>query len=58
MHYGRPADVDLFEDDFADRFADFAAAAARALRGTSDAAPVYTPINEISFLAWAISETP
>jgi len=57
MHYGRPADVDIFEDDFADRFAEFAGAAARALRGTSDAVPVYTPINEISFLAWAISET-
>ena len=57
MHYGRPADVDLFSDDFADRFAEFAGAAARALRGTSDAVPVYTPINEISFLAWAISET-
>ena len=57
MHYGRPADVDLFEDDFAERFADFAGAAARALRGSGDAAPIYTPINEISFLAWAISET-
>ena len=57
MHYGRPADVDVFEDDFAERFAEFAGAAARALRGTSDAVPVYTPINEISFLAWAISET-
>ncbi|MEO7338904.1 MAG: glycosyltransferase [Caldimonas sp.] len=57
MHYGRPADVDLFDDSFANRFADFAGAAARALRGRSDEAPVYTPINEISFLAWAISET-
>ncbi|MEO5843419.1 MAG: glycosyltransferase [Caldimonas sp.] len=57
MHYGRPADVDVFSDDFAERFAEFAGAAARALRGSSDAAPVYTPINEIGFLAWAISET-
>jgi UDP-galactopyranose mutase len=57
MHYGRPADVDLFEDDFADRFADFAGAAARALRGSGAGPAIYTPINEISFLAWAISET-
>lgn len=55
--YGRPADVDIFANNFASRFADFAGAAARALRGSSDDAPVYTPINEISFLAWAISET-
>ncbi|MDQ6628793.1 MAG: hypothetical protein M3Z29_10145, partial [Pseudomonadota bacterium] len=57
MHYGIPAGVDVFADDFAERFADFAAAAARALRGRTDRAPVYTPINEISFLAWAIAET-
>ncbi len=57
MHYGRPDDVDLFEDDFAERLAEFAGAAARALRGTAGDAPVYTPVNEISFLAWAISET-
>jgi len=57
MHYGRPADVDVFADDFADRLADFAGAAARALRGMSSDVAVYTPVNEISFLAWAISET-
>ncbi|MGZ8259118.1 MAG: glycosyltransferase, partial [Caldimonas sp.] len=57
MHYGRPADVDVFDDSFADRLAEFAAAAARALRGTSAESPVFTPVNEISFLAWAIAET-
>ena len=53
MHYGTPADVSLLDDAFCERFADFAAAAARALRGTCNEAPVYTPINEISYLAWA-----
>ncbi len=53
MHYGTPADVSLLDDAFCERFADFAAVAARALRGTCDEAPVYTPINEISYLAWA-----
>ena len=57
MHYGHPADVDIFSDDFTERCADFAGAAARALRGSGIGTPIYTPINEISFLAWAISET-
>ncbi len=56
MHYGRPADVDVFDDAFALRLAAFAGAAARALRG-STLAPVFTPVNEISFLAWAIADT-
>ncbi len=53
MHYGTPADVSLLDDAFCERFADFAAAAARALRGSGDEPAVYTPINEISYLAWA-----
>ena len=56
MHYGTPADVSLLDDAFSERFADFAAAAARALRCASDEAPVYTPINEINYLAWAVTE--
>ena len=57
MHYGTPADVSMLDDDFVPRFADFAAAVARALRHASQDPPVYTPINEIGFLAWAVSET-
>lgn len=57
MHYGTPPDVSLLSDDFCERFADFAAAAARALRPLMPDAPIYTPINEIGFLAWAASET-
>lgn len=57
MHYGTPADVDLRDERFVGRFARFAAAAARALRPYHDTAPVYTPVNEISFLAWALTET-
>lgn len=55
MHYGMPPDVRVTDADFADRFADFAAAVARRLRGRSAAAPVYNPINEIGFLAWALA---
>ena len=57
MHYGVPPDVSLMDDRFCDRFVDFAAAAARALRPCSESAPVYTPINEISYLAWAACES-
>jgi beta-glucosidase/6-phospho-beta-glucosidase/beta-galactosidase len=57
MHYGTPADVSLLDDSFCERFARFAAAAAATLADVSDGAPVYTPVNEVSFLAWAASET-
>ncbi|MCW7536376.1 hypothetical protein OOT46_00720 [Aquabacterium sp. A7-Y] len=57
MHYGMPADVDIFDDRFIPRFVRFAEAVARALKPLSELPPVYTPINEISFLSWAVSET-
>jgi beta-glucosidase/6-phospho-beta-glucosidase/beta-galactosidase len=57
MHYGTPPDVSLLDDAFCERFARFAAEAAKALAPYADEAPIYTPINEISFLAWAVSQT-
>jgi beta-glucosidase/6-phospho-beta-glucosidase/beta-galactosidase len=55
MHYGTPPDVKLTDPDFASRFADFAGAAARRLRRHTGQSSVYNPINEIGFLAWAMS---
>jgi beta-glucosidase/6-phospho-beta-glucosidase/beta-galactosidase len=55
-HYGWPDDIDLFSAAFVDRFARFSRAAARYFREQSDAVPLYTPINEISFFAWAAGE--
>lgn len=55
MHYGTPPDVRVTDVDFADRFAEFAGAAARQLRCHSGAASIYNPINEIGFLAWALA---
>ncbi|MEA1648704.1 hypothetical protein UAJ10_06710 [Nitrospirillum sp. BR 11164] len=52
-HYGWPDDLDIWSPAFVDRFAGFAAAAARLVRTESDAIPFFCPINEISFLAWA-----
>ncbi|RCW65203.1 glycosyltransferase family 1 protein [Pseudorhodoferax soli] len=57
MHYGTPPDVDLRDDALIDRFAAFAAAVARALGGQGEEPPVYTLVNEISFLAWAAAHT-
>ncbi len=55
MHYGTPPDVRLTDDAAIDRFAAFARAVAREIAPRCDAPPVYNPVNEISFLAWAVS---
>lgn len=57
MHYGTPTGVNLLDDGICDRFASFARAAAMQVAECSDDAPVYTPINEIGFLAWAATQT-
>ena len=61
-HYGWPDDVDVFAENFPERFARFAKATARYISDHSSASPAnkvpfYTPINEISFLSWAICHT-
>jgi beta-glucosidase/6-phospho-beta-glucosidase/beta-galactosidase len=55
-HYGWPEDLDHYSAAFVARFARYAAAAARFIADRSDAVPFYTPINEISFFAWAAAE--
>jgi beta-glucosidase/6-phospho-beta-glucosidase/beta-galactosidase len=55
-HYGWPDDVGHDSAAFVERFARYAAAAARLIADRSDAVPFYSPINEISFLAWAAAE--
>lgn len=56
MHYGLPSDLSLHDDALIARFARFAAEVARVLKPLSATAPVYTPVNEISFLAWMASQ--
>ena len=56
-HYGWPDDADIFDDAWIDRFAQYCRAAVRYIADRSTAPPVFTPINEISFLAWAVCET-
>ncbi len=55
-HYGWPDDLDLFSPAFITRFARFCGEVARFIAAQSDDVPFYTPINEISFLAWAAGE--
>ncbi|MDZ5645778.1 beta-glucosidase [Nitrospirillum sp. BR 11828] len=52
-HYGWPDGLDIWSPEFVGRFARFAAATARFIGAESDTAPVFCPMNEISFLAWA-----
>lgn len=54
-HYGWPAGVSLFDHDFVSRFAAFCGALARFLAPWYQQAPVYSPMNEISFVSWGIS---
>jgi len=55
-HYGWPDDVDVFDASFPGRFARFASAVAEFVRAHGIRRPIYTPINEISFLSWAAGD--
>ena len=55
MHYGVPAGHSLHDDGLIDAFARFVGQVAHELAPLSAQPPVYTPVNEISFLAWAAS---
>ena len=56
FHYGYPDDLDIFSPAFVNRFARYCTALARFLREHTDRIPFFTPINEISFLAWAAGD--
>ena len=55
-HYGWPDDIDVFSRTFIDRFAAYCERTVRHLDSVSDIAPVYSLINEISFLSWAVAQ--
>lgn len=55
-HYGYPDDLDIWSTAFIDRFARFASAAAQLIKENSRHVPVYCPVNEMSFWAWAGGE--
>ncbi|MGI8588287.1 MAG: cupin domain-containing protein [Chloroflexia bacterium] len=53
MHYGYPDDLDPFSEGFVRRFAAYVRAVAEVVREETDGPTYYTPINEISYNAWA-----
>ena len=59
MHYGWPADLDPFlrPGEFVDAFGAHCRRVAEVVNAVGGTAPVWQPVNEISFLAWAASST-
>ena len=55
-HFGWPDGLDVFSEEFVQRFADFSRAAAQFIADMDDSVPFYVPVNEISFLSWAAGE--
>lgn len=56
LHYGWPDGLDIYSSDFVSRFAAFCAATAAHLRRRVSGTLFFTPINELSFFAWAAGE--
>jgi len=52
-HYGWPDDLDIFSAAFLDRFGRFCREAARIHLEVAGGSGFYSPMNEISFFAWA-----
>ena len=57
FHYGFPDDIDIFSNEFPQRFAAFSAAAAEYLASRTDEPLMICPVNEISFFTWVAGET-
>lgn len=53
FHYGWPDFLDIFDTSFPERFATFAAAFARLAAAETPATLWFSPVNEISFMAYA-----
>ena len=53
FHYGFADDIDIFSPEFVSRFAKMVRAFMEVLTEETDETPFVTPVNEISFIAWA-----
>ena len=56
LHYGCPDGLDIYSSEFVPRFASFCGATAEHLQSRLPAPRFYTPVNELSFFAWAAGE--
>lgn len=52
-HYGWPEHLDIWSAAFVDHFGRYSRAAAQLIRDESDGVPLFCPINEMSYWAWA-----
>lgn len=57
FHFGFPAYIDLFSEDFPKHFADYCYATAEFVRNNTIGVWYFTPINEPSYFSWAAGET-
>ena len=55
LHYGWPHDLDVYGGQFVPRFARYCRAVAQFLAPYGGPAPVFSPVNEISFTSWGMS---
>lgn len=56
FHYGSPDHLDQGAPDFPERFTEFALAAMEVHRSVSSRPACICPLNEINFMAWAVSD--
>ena len=56
FHYGYPENLDIFSEEFVNRFAAFAAAFTEFLLNEDGREPIFCPVNEISFYAWVAAQ--
>jgi hypothetical protein len=56
FHYGYPQGLDLWGDEFPERFADYCYAVARYIGPRTEGVSYFTPVNEPSFMAYAAGE--
>jgi len=55
LHYGWPDELDVYGDQFVPRFVRYCRAVAEFLKPFGGPAPVFSPVNEISFTSWGLS---
>lgn len=56
FHYGFPNDLDIFSDEFTERFKAYCHAAAKFVCSHHGSTCYFTPVNEPSYFAWAAGE--
>lgn len=56
FHFGYPDHIDVFAEDFPQRFAEYCFTVASYLRAQTTGELYFTPVNEPSFFAWAAGD--